>query len=46
VGLFESRRRLVQYLRARDEEKAVAEITAHLKRIHRYILRQEKLKTI
>lgn len=38
-GVVESRRRLLKHLRARDADKAVAEIESHLTKLHRLLTR-------
>jgi GntR family transcriptional repressor for pyruvate dehydrogenase complex len=38
-GLVESRRRFLKHLRARDADKAVAEIESHLTRLHKLLTR-------
>ena len=39
-AVFESRRRLINHLRARDRDAASAEITEHLRSLHRHLIRE------
>ena len=39
-AVFESRRRLINHLRARDRDAALAEITEHLRSLHRHLIRE------
>ena len=42
-----SRRRLLKYLAARDEEKAAAEMETHLKALQRhYLVQQTEIKQV
>jgi GntR family transcriptional regulator, transcriptional repressor for pyruvate dehydrogenase complex len=38
--VFESRRQLINHLRARDRDAAFAEITEHLRSLHRHLIRE------
>jgi len=38
--VFESRRRLINHLRARDRDAAFAETTEHLRSLHRHLMRE------
>lgn len=40
------RRRILKHLRARDADRAVAEMTAHLKRLSRYLTEQEAKRRV
>lgn len=42
LDLIEHRRRFVKYLRARDAAKASEEMTAHLTKLHRHLMRHER----
>ena len=41
LDIVASRRRFLQHVRARDVEKAVAELGTHLKRVHRHFMRRD-----
>jgi DNA-binding GntR family transcriptional regulator len=42
LDLIEHRRRFLKYLRARDAAKASEEMTVHLTKLHRHLMRHER----